>query len=102
MTMAYAVLMPLMPKDEHGLLTGFYSVSRGLGLVAGPILAGLAISLTKNGPFAGTHGFQAVWIVCAAAALASLLLLRQLRQQREDRRELRRKSDVATREPSGA
>jgi MFS family permease len=101
MTMAYAVLMPLMPKDEHGLLTGFYSVSRGLGIVAGPILAGLAISLTKDGPFAATHGFQAVWIVCAAASLTSLLFLRQLRLQREDRRALRRRSDVASQEPSG-
>jgi MFS family permease len=90
MTMAYAILMPLMPEDEHGLLTGFYSVSRGLGIVMGPILAGLAISLTSNGPFSATHGFQAMWIVCSAASLLSLLFVRQLRQQREDRRELRR------------
>jgi MFS family permease len=92
MTMAYAVLMPLMPEDEHGLLTGFYSVSRGLGIVTGPILAGLAISLTQRGPFTATHGFQAVWIVCAAAALLSLLFVRQLRAEREDRRELRSQS----------
>jgi MFS family permease len=102
MTMAYAVLMPLMPRDEHGLLTGFYSVSRGLGIVTGPILAGLAVSLTGTGPFAATHGFQAIWVVCAAAALGSLVPLRQLRRQRDDRRELRRGSDVASGEPSGA
>jgi MFS family permease len=41
MMMAYAALMPLMPEDEHGFLTGFYSVSRGLGIVTGPILAAL-------------------------------------------------------------
>jgi MFS family permease len=90
MTMAYAVLMPLMPDDEHGLLTGYYSVSRGLGIVTGPILAGLAISLTRNGPFASTQGFQAMFIVCGAAALLSLLFVRQLRERREDRRELGR------------
>jgi MFS family permease len=90
MTMAYAVLMPLMPEDEHGLLTGFYSVSRGLGIVSGPILAGVAISLTKSGPFTATHGFQAMWIVCAAAALTSLFLVRRLREQRADRHELAR------------
>lgn len=88
MTLAYAILMPLMPENEHGLLTGFYSVSRGIGIIAGPILAGVAIALTSSGPFAGTHGFQAVWIVCAAAALASLLFLRRLREADEDRREL--------------
>jgi MFS family permease len=90
MTMAYAVLMPLMPDDEHGLLTGYYSVSRGLGIVTGPILAGLAISLTRSGPFASTHGFQAMFIVCGAAALLSLLFVRQLRERRDDRRELGR------------
>jgi MFS family permease len=89
MTMSYAILMPLMPDDEHGLLTGFYSVSRGLGIVTGPILAGLAISLTANGPFKASQGFQAVWIVCAAAALLSLFFVRQLREQRADRRALR-------------
>ena len=88
MTLAYAILMPLMPEDEHGLLTGFYSVSRGIGIIAGPILAGLAIALTSNGPFAATHGFQGVWIVCAAAALASLPFLHRLREAGEDRREL--------------
>jgi MFS family permease len=88
MTLAYAILMPLMPEDEHGLLTGFYSVSRGLGIIAGPIIAGVVISLTSSGVFKATHGFQAVWIVCAVAALLSLLFLRKLREAGEDRREL--------------
>ena len=88
MTLAYAILMPLMPEDQHGLLTGFYSVSRGFGIVAGPILAGVAISLTSKGPFGATHGFQAMWVVCAAAALASLLFLRKLAGVDEDRRGL--------------
>jgi MFS family permease len=85
-----------MPEDQHGLLTGFYSVSRGIGIVAGPILAGVAISLTSSGPFAGTHGFQAVWIVCAVAALASLLFLGKLKGT--DRTVARR----ADREPGGS
>jgi MFS family permease len=88
MTMAYAILMPLMPEDEHGLLTGFYSVSRGLGIVAGPILAGAVISLTQQGPFAASHGFQAMWIVCAVAALGSLFFVRQLQREGADRRAL--------------
>jgi MFS-type transporter involved in bile tolerance (Atg22 family) len=33
--------MPLMPKHEHGALSGFYSISRGVGIVLGPILAGV-------------------------------------------------------------
>ena len=86
MTLAYAILMPLMPEHEHGLMTGFYSFSRGLGIIAGPILAGVLISITATGPFASTHGFQAMWIVCAAAAFASLVFVGRLRRALEARR----------------
>jgi hypothetical protein len=74
MALPYAVLMPLMPEDEHGALTGYYSVSRGLGTWLGPLLAGVAVA-AGQGPFASTHGYQAVWGVCV---LASLLPLRRL------------------------
>jgi MFS family permease len=88
MTMAYALLMPLMPEDEHGALTGFYSLSRGVGIVLGPILAGVAIAVLRP-VFTGTQGFQAMWFICAAAALASLPFLHRLRDADQDRRELR-------------
>ena len=81
MTLAYALLMPLMPEDEHGALTGFYSLSRGIGIVAGPILAGIVIAVTSGGPFGATQGFQAVWIVCSAAAFASIPFVRKLRRR---------------------
>jgi len=78
MTLAYALLIPLMPEDEHGALTGFYSLSRGLGIFTGPILAGGLLSITESGPFGATHGFQAMWIVCAAATFVSLYFVRRL------------------------
>lgn len=90
MTMAYAILMPLMPKDEHGALTGFYSLSRGVGITVGPVLAGGLISVTSSGPFSGTSGFQAMWIVCAGAALTSIVFVRKLQRAEDDRRELER------------
>jgi MFS family permease len=89
MTMAYALLMPLMPEDEHGALTGFYSISRGVGIVLGPVLAGTLIWLTRDGLFKATDGFQAMWIVCAASTFASLLFLRRMARATEDRRRLR-------------
>ena len=69
--------MPLMSDAEHGALTGFYSVSRGLGTAAGPLLAGAAIALTSD-LFDRTQGYQAAWGVCAAAILLSLLPLSRL------------------------
>ncbi len=89
MTMAYALLMPLMPDHEHGALTGFYSISRGVGIILGPILAGLLIWFTRNGVFKSTHGFQAMWIVCGAATFASLFFLRAMAKAAEDRQQLR-------------
>ncbi len=91
MTLAYAVLMPLMPEDQHGALTGYYSMSRGVGIVLGPILAGIAIELTKSGVFTATKGFQAMWIVCAVAEFASMPFLIALRRCSEDREELERR-----------
>ncbi|QEC48237.1 MFS transporter [Baekduia soli] len=83
MTLPYAVLTPLMPDDEHGTLTGFYSVSRGIGTALGPLLAGAAIDLT-SGLFDATQGYQATWGICSAAILLSLLPLSALRRTADD------------------
>jgi Na+/melibiose symporter-like transporter len=78
MTLPYALLIPLMPKGRNGALSGFYSLSRGIGTALGPLLAGVAISVGK-GPFASTQGYAAMWAVCAVAVLASIPLVRRLR-----------------------
>lgn len=72
MALSFAVLMPLMPEEERGAVTGFYSASRGIGITIGPILAGALIAVLDFGPFDATDGFQATWLVCAAGILASL------------------------------
>jgi MFS family permease len=88
MSLPYSLLMPLMPQDEHGLLTGVYSVSRGIGVMLGPLVAGLAITLAEP-LFSSTDGYAATWLVCSAAVLLSIPLLRAMRGQVDDRRELR-------------
>lgn len=45
MSLPYSVLMPLMPEGEHGAVTGMYALSRGIGVMAGPLLAGVVIDL---------------------------------------------------------
>jgi MFS family permease len=89
MALPYALLTPLMPKDRHGALTGYYSLSRGLGTMLGPLFAGLAVELLA-GPLSWSKGYSAIWGVASAAALLSLPLLARLRQQDEDRRKLAR------------
>src|SRR3954470_1203855 len=80
MTLPYALLMPLMPEGRHGALSGFYSLSRGVGTTLGPLLAGVAISVAR-GPLQSSQGYAAMWAVCAAAILASIPLLRELRDE---------------------
>jgi len=89
MSLPYAILIPLMPDDEHGALTGFYTLSRGFGIALGPLLAGVAISELK-GPFSATQGYQAFWGVSAAAIFASLFFLHKLSGETSDRRRLTR------------
>lgn len=82
MALPYALLTPLMPHGEHGALSGLYSMSRGVGLMLGPLLAGAAIELLR-GPLADTEGYAAMWLVASAAVLGSLPLI--LRVRRDER-----------------
>lgn len=78
MTLPYALLMGLLPESDHGSGAALFAISRGLGLLAGPLLAGLAITVLRP-VFAGTDGYAALFLVVAAAVLATLPLLRKLR-----------------------
>lgn len=71
MALPYAILMPLMPESAHGALTGYYSLSRGIGTMLGPIIAGGVVQLAQ-GPMSGTHGYAAMFFVCAAGILLSI------------------------------
>jgi MFS family permease len=83
MSLPYAILMPLMPEEEHGVLSGYYSFSRGLGTWLGPLLAGLSITLL--GPaFPATAGFQAMWLPVSVAVLVSLWPLRAVAEAARD------------------
>jgi MFS family permease len=87
MGLPYALLIPLMPEGDHGALTGVYSLSRGVGTMLGPLLAGFVIEIA--GPlYPSTNGYGAMWLVVAGAILASIPVLGRLRRSREDRREL--------------
>jgi MFS family permease len=71
MTVAYAAILRALPADRRGAATGLLGFGRGVGLVLGPVLAGMAIQVL--GPwFADTRGYAAIWLVAAVAVLLSL------------------------------
>jgi MFS family permease len=83
MTLPYALLQPLMPPGRHGAVTGFYSLSRGIGTALGPLMAGIAIEVLHD-PFSSTKGYSAMWLICGASILLSIPALMRLRHLAED------------------
>jgi MFS family permease len=77
MSQPYALLVPLMPEEHHGALTGFYTASRGIGIMLGPLIGGAAVA-AASGVMASTEGYAAVWLVCALASLLSIPFLRRV------------------------
>lgn len=75
MSLPYALLMPMMPRGAHGAVTGLYSLSRGVGISLGPLLAGVAIQ-------AAGEDYRWTWLVCGAAILISIPVMAPLRDDR--------------------
>ena len=77
MTLPQALAFTVAPPGSAGVAAGLLDFSRGLGVVLGPIVVGVAIELL-HGRFGATHGYAAMWPVIAIPVLASLLFLRHL------------------------
>lgn len=78
MTLPFSVLMRLLPTEHHGMASGLFGFSRGVGAVLGPVVVGAAILLLEP-VFPATDGYAAMWLVCSATLLGSLPFLRRLR-----------------------
>ena len=80
MALPYAMLIPMMPRAGHGLLTGMYSMSRGTGIVLGPLLAGAAVQAQRalDTPL-GTVPFSALWLVAGLLLVASVPFVERTR-----------------------
>lgn len=77
MTLPYGLLMGLMPDEDHGAAAGTFEASRGIGVVAGPILAGIAVQLLRD-PLSSTKGYAAAFLVAALAVGISVPLASRL------------------------
>jgi MFS family permease len=79
MTQAWALLFTLMPDRHRGAISGLATMTKGLGLLVGPLLAGAAIDLAS--PFLDeTDGYGVLWPVCAVPILAAIPLVYGLMQ----------------------
>jgi MFS family permease len=66
-----------MPAQHRGAIAGLATTTKGLGLLIGPLVAGIMIDVTK--PYlSSTDGYAALWPVCAVPVLAAIPLVASL------------------------
>jgi MFS family permease len=83
MTLSWALLFKLMPPQHRGAIAGLATTTKGLGLLVGPLVAGVLIDLLK--PYLGkTDGYEALWPVCAVPVLAAIPLVASLVRREAD------------------
>jgi MFS family permease len=74
MTLAWALLFKLMPDGDRGTVTGLATMTKGIGLVAGPLAAGAAIDVFSP-VLESTDGYAALWPAVAIPVLAVIPLV---------------------------
>jgi predicted MFS family arabinose efflux permease len=77
MTLAWGLLFKLMPQEHRGAVSGLATTTKGLGLLLGAPVAGVAIDLAR--PYLqATDGYQILWPVCGIPILAAIPLVYHL------------------------
>jgi MFS family permease len=77
MTLSWGLLFKLMPPHHRGAISGLATTTKGVGLLIGTPIAGLAIDLARPW-LTATDGYQIVWPVCAIPILAAIPLVYRL------------------------
>jgi predicted MFS family arabinose efflux permease len=77
MTLAWGLLFKLMPVEHRGAVSGLATTTKGLGLLIGTPIAGVAIDLASPW-LRATDGYQIVWPFCGFMILAALPLVYRL------------------------
>ncbi len=77
MTLAWGLLFKLMPAGDRGAVSGLATTTKGIGLLIGPLLAGVLIDVTQ--PYLeSTDGYQVLWPVLGVPILLSVPLVAAL------------------------
>jgi len=71
MTLAWGLLFKLMPREGRGAVTGLATMTKGLGLLVGPLAVGAAVDLFAP-VLESTEGYAIVWPTVAIPILAAI------------------------------
>jgi MFS family permease len=101
MTLAWGLLYALMGDEDEGAVAGLATMTKGIGIVVGPLVTGGAIDLLQ-GVFASTDGYAAMWPVLAVPILAAIPLLFPLRRAERASRDEDRGGGARSPSPRGS
>jgi MFS family permease len=77
MTLAWGLLYKIVPVEHRGAVSGLATTTKGIGLLVGAPVAGLAIDLARP-YFEATDGYQVLWPICGLPILGAIPLLVRL------------------------
>jgi MFS family permease len=80
LTLPYAILMGLMPREHIGQFTGMFSMMRGLANIVAPVIAGAAIDIADHFMPEGTE-YSVIWLFTALMIVISLFFFRNTGRQ---------------------
>src|ERR687888_1900241 len=84
MTLAWGLMYKLVPERHRGAASGLATTTKGIGLLVGAPVAGVAIDLAR--PYLdATDGYQVLWPICGVPILAAIPLLVRLIAVEEER-----------------
>jgi len=83
MTLAWGLLYKIVPAEHRGAVSGLATTTKGIGLLIGAPVAGLAIDLARPHLHV-TNGYQILWPVCALPILGAIPLLVRLMQVEDE------------------
>lgn len=81
LTLPYAILIPLMPKEHIGQFTGLFSMTRGFANILAPVIAGGFIDLFA-GYFAPGRQYTVIWLLAGLMIVLSLFFFRGAGQEK--------------------
>src|SRR5207248_1367861 len=74
MTLAWGLLYKIVPPQHRGAVSGLATTTKGIGLLVGAPLAGLAIDVARP-HLDATDGYQVLWPFCGLLILGAIPLL---------------------------
>ncbi len=83
MTLAWGLLYKIVPAQHRGAVSGLATTTKGIGLLIGAPVAGIAIDLARP-HLDATSGYQILWPVCALPILGAIPLLVRLMQVEDE------------------